>query len=358
MNKWCAAIVQSAICMPALAASDPQFFGLLRARDLTPFGYLRLDMRPAHAGSMAAGEWAIETDLAYQNTWAQSPEVERYLNTLPGRRELGPNELQAIRDLPGENYLLDMELAQLDVALHYQISADWSAYLIVSGATFGGGFLDHTIEQFHDAIGSTAFGRQAAARDDVNVLIDLKSSQYASFDAPVSGGVLDPVIGVRYSGVSISQRWRLSLESAVKIPVADRRSLLSTGRTDFGMQASLQRFWKSQALYVNVAAVYYSGMREIVPEPSQILPTFVIGYERRLSSQTNLIVQGYVSPSVYEREQTDLDELLATKYQVSLGVRHRAGRHLISFALTENLQNINNTPDIGFQLGWAFVPSW
>ena len=358
MNKWCAAIVLSAIFMPAFAEDDPQFFGLLRARDLTPFGFLRLDMRPAHAGSLAPGEWAIETDLAYQNTWALSPEVERYLDSLPGRRELGPNEWQAIRDLPGENYLVDLELAQVDVALHYQFSADWAGYLIVSGATFGGGFLDSTIEGFHDLIGSATFGRPAAARNDVNVLFDLKSSQYASFDSPTSGGLLDPVIGVRYSGVSVSERWRLTLESAVKIPLADRRSLLSTGRTDFGVQASVQRYWEKQALYVNLAAVYYAGMREIVPESSQVLPTLVLGYERRLTSRTNVILQGYVSPSVYDHEQTDLDELLGTKYQVSLGVRHRAGRHLVSFGVTENLQNINNTPDIGFQLGWAYVPEW
>ncbi len=29
----------------------------------------------------------------------------------------------------------------------------------------------------------------------------------------------------------------------------------------------------------------------------------------------------------------------------------------MSFAITENLQNLNNTPDIGFQIGIAWVPS-
>ena len=59
---------------------------------------------------------------------------------------------------------------------------------------------------------------------------------------------------------------------------------------------------------------------------------------------------------MYEHEQTDLSELLGTKYQLSLGVRHRRGSHLVTFALTENIQNINNTPDIGVQLGWSFAP--
>ncbi len=358
MQKMYAAIVLSAICMPAVAASDSPFFGPLRARDLTPFGYLRLDMRPAYAVSLSPGAWGIETRLAYQNTWAMTPKVENYLKTLPGRRELGPDEWQAIKDLPGENYLMDTELAQLDVTLHRQLSVDWGAYVSLSAAAFGGGFLDSTIEGFHDLIGSDTFGRPAAARNDVNVLFDLKSAQVALFEAPTSGGMLDPVIGVRYSGASFSERWKLVLESAVKLPVAGRRTALSTGRTDFGVQASVQRFWDSQALYVNLAAVYYAGSEELVPEPSQILPTLVVGYERRLTPRTNMILQGYVSPSVYDREETDLDELLANKYQVSLGVRHRRGRHLVTFALTENLENINNTPDIGVQLGWVFVPEW
>ena len=53
-----------------------------------------------------------------------------------------------------------------------------------------------------------------------------------------------------------------------------------------------------------------------------------------------------------------LDELLATKYQLSLGLRHRRGANLFTFAVTENLHNINNTPDIGFQSGWTFISAW
>jgi hypothetical protein len=83
----------------------------------------------------------------------------------------------------------------------------------------------------------------------------------------------------------------------------------------------------------------------------------VLGYERRLTSNTHVVLQGYVSPSVYTRRETDLKELLATKYQLSLGVYRRVGRSLFSFAATENLQNVNNTPDIGFQLGWSYSPA-
>ena len=54
---------------------------------------------------------------------------------------------------------------------------------------------------------------------------------------------------------------------------------------------------------------------------------------------------------MYTTEQTDLDELLSDKFQLSLGFRHRFDCCVVSFAATENLQNLNNTPDVGFQLG-------
>lgn len=344
--------------LPSPAAPAPEFHGLLRARDLTPFGYLRLDMRPGFSGTPTRGEWTVETDFAYQNTWATSPEVEKYLNSLDGRRELGLEEMQAIRDLPGENYLVDLELAQFDVAVNYQLTDRWGAYLIVSGASFGGGFLDGTIEAFHELIDAPRFGRPATARNDYNVLFDLKSSQYAAFESPGRGGLLDPVIGTRYTRVSSSERWRMSLEGAVKVPLSDRAAALSTGRTDVGAQISVQRFSGKHAFYVNVAAVYYAGLDDFVSEPARVLPTLVIGYERRLTPRINAILQGYVSRSVYGRAETDLQELRGTKTQLSAGVHHRRGAHLLTVALTENIGNINNTPDFGMQVGYSFNPGW
>ncbi len=84
-------------------ADEGSFYGLLRSRDLTAFGFLRLDMRPAHAVSIEPGSWAIETELGYQNTWALSPEVEKYLVGLEptGRRTLGPAEVAAIEATAG-----------------------------------------------------------------------------------------------------------------------------------------------------------------------------------------------------------------------------------------------------------------
>ena len=342
----------------AADADDSDYFGLLRARDITPFGFLRLDMRPTHAVNIPSGGWGVEMELAYQNTWALSPEVEDYLGTLEGsRREIGPAELDAIRALPGENYLADLELALLDVSFQYKFSSQWGAYLVLSGVHYGGGFLDSTIEKFHETFGFSDFGRPAVVQNGTSYILDLKNSQVALFEAPTSGGYLDPTIGLRYSGLRFGKDWQVILEAAAKVPVSGGRALLSTGRTDYGLQMTLQNFGEHNAWYIAGSAVYYAGSPNFAPNDSKVIPTILVGYERHLTANTHVILQGYASPSVYSHRDTDLDELLATKYQASLGLYHRFGIGLISFAVTENLQNLNNTPDIGFQLGFALTPA-
>ena len=157
--KWHRLTTLTALCVLAplstAMAQEGTFYGLLRSRDLSPFGNLRLDMRPAHAVNIETGQWVFETELGYQNTWALSPAVEDYLVGLEstGRRRIGPAEVQAIQDLPGENYLLDLESATLDVTLHYKFADHWSAYAILTAISYQGGFLDDSIEHFHQTFG-------------------------------------------------------------------------------------------------------------------------------------------------------------------------------------------------------------
>ncbi|MEO8017657.1 MAG: DUF3187 family protein [Pseudomonadota bacterium] len=350
----------AAICAIAASAhaDEGRFYGMLRSRDLTPFGFLRLDMRPAHAVSIEPHTFAFEAELGYQNTWALSRNVETYLKSLEssGRREIGPAEIDAIRNLPGENYLLDLESATLDLTAHYKLSSRWSVYAIATAVSYQGGFLDSTIESFHEALGFSTFGRHAIARNRTHLIYDLKSTQVVLSEPPKSPGFLDPTIGLRYAGIKLPGRWRMSMEAAVKVPLDGERPLLSTGRTDYGFQTSVRRLGERNALHVDLAVVYYAGEDIPSPHDAQVVPTVVIGWERQMSAHTNINLQGYASRSVYQRAQTDLDELLSDKYQLSLGFRHRLDCCVVSFAATENLQNLNNTPDIGFQMGFAWVP--
>lgn len=337
---------------PALSNAH---YGLLRVRDLSPFGFLRLDMRPSHAVLAPPGNWAVEAELGYQNTWALSTNVEDYLNSLPGRRRLGPAEIQAIRDLPGDAYLVDLELALLDVTLHYKFTERWGVYAVLSGVRYSGGFIDGAIENFHDAFNFEDVGRPAVNRNDINIIFDTKTTQLVKQQAPTRGSLLDPTFGVRYSPGTTP--WNLVLEAAVKIPIRSARDFVSTGRFDIGVQGTVQRFSGRHAGYASLAAVYVDGGGTLPSYSSQLLPTAVLGYEYTLTQRTNLVAQVYASPSVFKGADTDSDQLTKNKYQISLGARYRTGAAVWSFAVTENVASANGTPDIGFQIGWAYSPA-
>ena len=266
---------------PPLAADETNYLGLLRARDLTTFGFLRLDMRPAHAIHAPKGTWAIETELAHQNTWALSKGAEKYIEALPDRRKLGPAELADLQALPGENFLFDMELAELDVTLHYKFSDRWGGYLVLSGVNYSGGFLDGTIESFHDLTGFDSGGRPNVHRNDVTLFADLKSANLAFLGAPTHGGLLDPTIGIRYSSDRQMKGWDVVVEAAAKVAFRGQEDFLSTGKSDYGLQATLQRFSDHHAWYVSASGVYYDGSTSMTPTGAQIVPTL----DRRLRAE-------------------------------------------------------------------------
>ncbi len=326
------------------ASPEYEKYGLLRERDLTPFGFLRLDMRPAHAIWVPPGSSGVEVLLGYQNSC--------------GRRRLGPADTEAIRALPGEAYLVDLELGLVDVNLNHQLTDHWSVNAIISGVSYRGGFMDGAIEGFHNTFGYGSSGRPAVSRNSVNVILDLKNSPPSSSNSPPDGGLLDPTFGVRYSVAAAPAPWNLVLEGAVKVPIDGQRNYLSTGNTDVGLQATLQRFAGRHAGYVSAAAVNTKGDVLSSSDRTQIVPTYIFGYEYSISQRTGVIAQYYISKSVFSHDDTDLEELLDTKYQLSLGVRHRVDASIWSFAVTENTANFNNTPDIGFQIGWSYSPAF
>jgi hypothetical protein len=330
-------------------------FGLLRSRDLTPFGFLRLDMRPAHAYVARAGSWAVGLDLGYQNTWAIGGAAEGYLKSLSGRRELGPADWRAIV-AGGEAYIVDLELAQLDATVSHWFSDRLSAYLIVSGVRYQGGFLDRTIERFHETAGFSDFERDVVKRNDVNVLVNLRRGGAEFYEAPVDSGVLDPTVGLRYTLARVPDPWNVIVEIAAKLPLQDRRRpFLSTGVTDWGTQLTLEYARRRNAFYAS-GAVVRTGGGTPVESSRRWLPSAVLGYERSLSRHASLILQVQAARSPYDERDTALEELLRDKFQAALGLRWRATRAIWSIAVTENLQNLNNTPDVGLQFGFALTP--
>jgi hypothetical protein len=332
--------------------------GLLRARDLTPFGILRLDMLPAHTADAEVARWTYELQIAYQNTFIMSDNVRDYLESRNlGRHALRQQDADAVLALPDDAYLVDGEIGLADLILQRRMSRYWSVYIAIPYIHYGQGALDRTIEKFHDTVGFSQQGRDLAPRNRFAIIYGIGDIEFAQLDRSVRGGFGDPVFGLRYSLPQPRFGWDVVGEIAAKIAVDGERFLLSTGEHDLGAQVTLQRRLGStgrHAVYLAGSAVYYAGGPEVPGDESEIIPTLIAGYSYGFTRATSVILQGYASRSVVQH--STVEELTDNKYQLSLGLQSRTQNLLWSIAVTENISNFSNTPDVGFQLGLAYMP--
>jgi hypothetical protein len=331
---------------------QPEWLGLFRVRDLTPFGLTRLDFLPAHSVSAPPHTFGVELSVSYQNTWARSDNVAEYLGSRgSGRMPVTPGDISAIESLPGDAYLVDGEYGLVDLTLHYRASTHFGTYITIPYLFFGGGDFDATIEGVHNALGLGDAGRQFVPRNQWMMLAKLRNITIVQ-DSPPRDAFGDPVVGVRYSLFEKPTTWNLILESAIKIPRGGERFMISTGETDYGMQASYQRFFRRNALYATLAFVYYNAP-DIALARDEWIPTAILGWETRLTQHTGFVLQLYGSRSTVQ--QTNLQELSANKYQATAGVQWNYRGNVLRFGLTENISNYNNTPDVGASLSFGRI---
>jgi Protein of unknown function (DUF3187) len=364
-RKWIPPVFMAAfMAAPAFAQESTgttrqqwSHVGLLRARDLTPFGLLRLDMLPAHTADAKAGTWNFELQFAYQNTFAVSENVEAYLKDRNiGREPLRSEDAAAILGLSEDAYYFDGEVGLADLILQRRLSEHWSAYVTVPYIHYGRSVFDNAIESFHDSFGFSQMGRDLVARDQFQFVYRVGDARIAQLERKTNDGFGDPVIGVRYSLPTPRFGWDVVAEAAAKIAVDDDRFLLSTGKDDYGVQITVQRRFGAtgrHAAYLSASGVYYAG-GGVTGDDADVIPTAIAGYSFGLTRGTSVILQGYFSQSVVEN--STLGELTGGKFLYSLGLQSRTRNFLYSLAFTENVSNLHNTPDFGMQLGFAYMP--
>ena len=353
----CPAAAAIALAFLALAATPAQgqaeLMGPLRIRDMAPFSLLRLDMLPAHAATGGPGSWAIETEITHTNTFVMSSNVRIYLEGQGERRTLMQADVDRIQSLGEDAYYVDGEFGLLDLTFHYAATHGSSIYLTLPVYDYMGGFLDGTVESFHDTFGLSSSGRAYVDRNRFQAVASFGGQRVAVLGSPVEGGLGDPVLGVRQHWPLGASPWRLVLDGAAKVALGGERPFLSTGSNDYGLQASLQGKLNRQGLYFSASAVRTDGQVLGVPLGSRVIPTLTAAWEVGLTRSSNIIFQLYASESAVR--DTSIEEIRANKYQASLGLRSRRGHLVYGFAVTENLVNFENTPDVGVSLTLAWI---
>lgn len=330
-----------------------RLIGPVRIRDLSPFDLQRLDMRPAMAAHDYPEGWALELNFTQINTFVMSDNFKEYLEAQGADRHvLGRSEADALLASGEDMHFFDGSLSVLTSTVHYAFNEGLAAYVTLPLLFQHGGWMDSMIESFHDNFGFSDQGRPLMARDQFQALISQNGDQLLVQGAGKPVSLADPVIGLRKRDLRLGE-WDVVLESALKLPIGNTDELFSSGHADLGVQVSFQRRFGQQAVHINLAEVWNGGSDDFAHSYREFVTTATFAYERLLGERWTLIGQLSVGESGFANAA---GELGARKIQATLGFRRftRDGDYLM-LALTENIKHFNNTPDIGFHVGYGWV---
>ena len=195
--------------------------------------------------------------------------------------------------------------------------------------------------------------------DDVNLIYDLKSSQVTV------SRIADEMAGspTRRSGCAsrfaLPNNWRARARSAVKIPIDGSRLAAIDGPYRLGVQASLQRLRRASRLYLRSCGSLLRGRR--VTRPTGLASDS--HDRRRIRAQADRAHQS--QSAGLRRARACIRTTRPISKSCSRISINRASASVIAsdplhiiVGITENLQNVNNTPDIGFQFGFHTFRTW
>ncbi|MEM7048038.1 MAG: DUF3187 family protein [Acidobacteriota bacterium] len=352
-----AVVLFSLVVLPLPAASqEPSPYlidtGPLRIRDQFPLsmGYLAFD--PVSAVVLDRGEWQIDVVTTLTNTWAQSDVVEGFLEDRDGRLPLTRADLTRLDGLDPNQGLVfvDAELVRSALAVRRGFGDGVQLELVLPVLNYSGGFLDSTIEGFHDSFSFSQAGRLGVERDDFRAFVSHPGGTY-ELDGDPGARFGDLVVGAKFRLFEPNgeRRYHLALETVLELPTGSASQLGSNGAVDGGAQLLFTRYFEHACLHLS-AGVLYLGAWDELSIGEQVMPSAMVAWEQGLGPKTSALAQLTVGFSPLD--DLEIDELSGTTLQLTVGVKRVVFADKVLFlGITENLLRFDSTSDVGAHFG-------
>jgi len=316
------------------------------------------ELPPASAFLLPKGRLRLDAGLAYESTHALSRDLLRTYSD--GRRHfLTQADLESIAAASKGQvaFLVDGETLRLALGFAWGLGARLELDAELPLLLHTGGFLDSTIENYHDALGFGDGGRGAFEQNE----------SFAAYSDPdgtlyVEGGRQ----GIRPGDVSLVLRGALyrsrSGMAAVSGSLGIELPTGATGRVDgngsvdenLGVEASWR--YRRSSLHIGARLGLYGGWDELPDLDLGRRRTGFAAWEHRIGGQGGLFAQFLFGRGPFpHRVEGDLGD---TTIEMAVGYRRAVpGGGEMDFALLENLLPATNSPDVGVWMGYRWRPA-
>jgi len=319
------------LCFMAFCPSATADQGPLKTTNRFPLHMLVLTPQPMKAGLPGQGELEATLALEYSNT---------YFNFRNQRWDL----------------VIDMELMVAELSMVYGLTDKWALRLDLPLVSQQDGFLDGFLENYHDFLGVSNYGREDRPKNefayrvskDDRVWIDGEadnfqigesrlSAQYAlpSYhlgDRPVTGAIL----------------------TTLKLPTGNSDLGLGSGAYDAGVFLPMSLEGKAWSFYLMPGYIWISDPDTMGARVSaRNSASLFAGAAYRYNARWRLLAQANYYSSPFE--ETGLSELDDGTLELSFGFQRVVSKALYwEFAFSEDLTRAS--PDFNIRIGvtWRF----
>ena len=249
----------------------------------------------------------------------------------------------------GEFAFIDGQTLRLAAGLRYQPADRWQLTLEIPWISHTSGFLDPTIEEWHNLTGLTNGERDLQGRDRLRVAYAGASS---SFELADSGdGIGDIRVGAVYALRRGGQR-QAAVRTTMELPTGNAARLTGNGATDVAIDllVSGRATWHDRRLeWHTQAGVLFPGDGDLLPALQRDAVAFGgFALDWQWLPRINLFVQTAVSGAPWD---SDVNELGAYAVELTAGLSWPARRGHWHAAFSEDLR-IDRSPDFVLRLGW------
>lgn len=328
----------------------------LPVRGQLPFKLLFLDPAPAAADLEPAGEARLALNATYENTMVATDELvhmfgETGFATYDGRVTLPVLTSVAGNQPSGTAYILDGETLRTVLDARVGIARRLEIGIEVPFLSHGRGFLDGTIDSFHDRIHLPDGGRTGFAHNEFRAGY-VGNGETVYFDEPPGGFRLGDIV-VSVAGMLVRQRGRrptVSGSLSAKLPTGGFRELHGSGSADYGGALRISRRWGRASLHAGSAYNVLGEWRLAPGVPLHNSRSLYAALAFSATPRIHLVAQALRTSGPFPfRSGNDLGRVAM---EIALGFRyHLPGGVALEWALVENLEPYYNTPDIGTFFG-------
>jgi hypothetical protein len=298
--------------------------------------------------------------LLFLNNTPEAPQTLEKGHFQFSIEEVVSNLLNEAQTPGGFNLDLDMEIYRTALNFAYGVYPGLELGIQIPFLSFGGGFLDGFIRDYHNFFGFPSGGRNSVPDNSFTYRVRNGGKTLYSV-GPETFGLSDIDIYVKHQLLKEHGKIpALSLRGLVKFPTGDRGSGLGSGSPDFGLNFSLEKSYKRFHAYTNFGFLILGPFDPLEAYQVPISFTFTQAFEVNMTQIASVVAQVQGNTSLFQDTGTQeldgipLDLVIGFK---GTGPRKSQWEHFLwEFAFSEDLLARGPSVDfsVRFNLGAKF----